>query len=98
MPPHLEKIDEAISPGVTSIKWNSLDTDAYVDSVYVALHKLDRLITSTINILTVRVDQEIAKCTSMLLCELPENEPWTTAEFLTHTKVSILLSVKVTIM
>lgn len=95
MPPHLEKVDEAISPGLTSIKWNSLDTDAYVDSVYVALHKLDLLITSANNILTLRVDQEIAKCSSIVLCELPENEPWTIAEFLTHTKVSILISVTI---
>ncbi len=88
MPLHLEKIDEVISPGLTSLKWNSLNIDSYIESVQVALKKLDLLITRAGNILATGIEGEMAKCSSLVLFNLPDIEPWTTEEFIQETKVS----------
>ena len=88
MPLHLEKIDEAISPGLTSLKWNSINIDGYVESVRVALKKLDLLLTRANNILTVRIEGDMTKCSSLILCSIPDSDPWTVGEFIQETKVS----------
>lgn len=86
---HFEKVDEAISPGLTSLKWNSLDIDSYADSAQQAIDKLGLLIDRVVNILTIRVEQEMKKCSSMFLCEFPDGgDPWTPAQFIQHTEVS----------
>ena len=88
MPLHLAKVDKAISPGLTSLKWNSLDINSYTESVSTALQKFELLIRRASNIMTVRIDKEMVNCASLVLCELPDADPWTTEEFLCHTKVS----------
>ena len=85
--PHFEKVDEAISPGLTSLKWNSLDIDGFVGSVQTSLRKLDLLITRVTDILTMRIDGEMTKASTLVLCELPDGDPWTTEKFLQVTSV-----------
>lgn len=47
---HFEKVDKVISPGLTLMRWNSLNLEAYVSDVTTALRELDLLIDRAINI------------------------------------------------
>lgn len=88
---HFEKVDEAISPGLTVLRWNSVDVDSFVSHVYDALADLEKLIMRVSNILEVRVHAELAAISKSTLCKLPEGDPWTPEEFLQKTAVRILL-------
>ena len=88
---HFEKVNEAISPGLTVLRWNSVDVDSYVSLVYDALADLEKLVMRVSNILEVRVQAELAAISKSTLCKLPEGDPWTPEEFLQKTAVRISL-------
>ena len=88
MTPHLLKLDEVISPGLISLRWNSLDLETYAAAVRSSIQKTELLINRAINILEVRVEGEFNNLSSVVMCELPDSEPWTTEEFLMKTSVS----------
>lgn len=84
---HLEKVDEVLSPGLTVLRWTSLNVDSYVESVYTALGELEVLIARLNDILEMRIEEGLKHINSLVLCELPDAEPWTTQEFLDKTLV-----------
>ena len=84
---HFEKVDEAISPGLTVLRWSSLDVDKYITQVYTALSVLEKLISRVTNILEVRIESELKAISKSTLCKLPDGEPWTPEEFLRKTTV-----------
>ena len=84
---HLEKVDEVLSPGLTVLRWTSLNVDSYVESVYTALGGLEVLIAMLNDILEMRIEESLKHINSLVLCELPDAEPWTTQEFLDKTLV-----------
>ena len=88
MTPHLLKLDEVISPGLVSLRWNSLDLETYAAAVRSSIQKTELLINRAINILEVRVEGEFNNLSSVVMCELPDSELWTTEEFLMKTSVS----------
>lgn len=87
---HFEKVDEAISPGLTALCWNSLNADKFIMQVYTALEELEKLISRISNILEVRVEAELNAISNSTLCKLPEGDPWTPEEFLQKTSVRLL--------
>lgn len=84
---HFEKVDEAISPGLTVLRWNSLDVDKYITQVYSALLVLEKLVAKITNVLEVTVEGELEAISTCTLCKLPEGETWTPEEFLQKTTV-----------
>ena len=92
MEPHLEKVDEMLSPGLSILRWTSLNIKAFTESVHKSLQKLELLIDRATDVLEVRIEGELKVIQNSKLCEIPENEPWTVEEFLQKTEVSILLS------
>lgn len=88
MEPHLERIDEMLSPGLSILRWTSLNIRAFTESVHESLKKLELLIDRATDVLEVWIEEELRVIQSTKLCELPDNEPWTVEEFLQKTEVS----------
>lgn len=87
MIPHLEKVDEALSPGLTVLRWTSLNIINYIEGVRKALKELEILISQANDILEMRIEGELEKMRQVVLCELPTTEPWTVQELLDKTVV-----------
>ena len=92
MTPHLEKVEEMISPGLSMLRWTSLNIGAFVDSVNVSLKNLELLIDRSKDILEVRIEAVLKDVQTTLLCDLPENDPWTMEEFISRTQVHTIQS------
>ena len=88
MGPHLERVDEVISPGLTLLRWTSLNIGAFVESVQESLKELELLINRASDILEFRIEGVLKEIQATPLCELPDNEPWTMDEFVARTQVS----------
>lgn len=86
MPLHLEKVDEAVSPGLTILRWSSLDTDKYINNIYKVLKVLEELVLRTSNSIG-RINEDLAAITNTTLVRLP-TDPWTPGEFIKSITVS----------
>ena len=89
MGPHVEKVDEVISPGLTLLRWTSLNIGSFVDSVYKALEELELLVDRVSNILELRIEGVLQNIQTTPLCELPDNDPWTVQQFVSKTQVRV---------
>lgn len=90
MEPHLKRVDEMLSPGLSILRWTSLNIRAFTDSVHESLKKLELLIDRATDVLEVWIEEELRVIQNSKLCELPDNEPWTVEEFLQKTEVSYM--------
>ncbi|EDO32004.1 predicted protein [Nematostella vectensis] len=86
MAPHIERVDAAISPGITMLNWNSLNIENYCKNVYTRLRELDLLIKTVNDIRDSRIDSVLKEISEITLCEVPDDQPWTTDEFITKTQ------------
>lgn len=87
MEPHLERVDEVISPGLTVLRWTSLNLESYLQSVKAALQELELLVERISDTHEFRIEGVLQDIQSTVLCELPDNEPWTVDEFVNRTQV-----------
>lgn len=87
MSPHLERVDEMISPGLTILRWSSLNIEAYVESVMGSVKSLELLIDRAKDIWELQIEGNLNAIRSTQLCELPENEPWTPDQFISKAQV-----------
>ncbi len=87
MVPHLERVDEIISPGLTLLHWTSLNIDAFVESVQGALNELELLVDRSCDVVNVRIEGVLREIHAMELCDLPDSEPWAIEEFVARTEV-----------
>ena len=87
MAPHMEKVDEKLSPGLTVLYWSSITIGEFLQDVHAALEELELLVTRAKNLLEVQIQGQLDSINSTILCELPDGTHWTTEEFLKATKV-----------
>ena len=87
MVPHLERVDEMISPGLTILCWTSLNLEAYVDSVTNCLKSLELLIDRATDVWEIQIKGNLDAIQNTLLCDLPDNEPWTPDQFIARAQV-----------
>ena len=71
MGPHLERVEEVISPGLTLLRWTSLTLDSFLEAVPKAFKELELLIDRAAGILEHRIQMVMEDMQSILLCELP---------------------------
>lgn len=88
MEPHLEKVDEVISPGLTVLRWTSLNIEAFLQSVEDSLMELELLVERVSNTLEFQIEGVLQDIQNTVLCELPDSEAWTVDEFYNRTQVS----------
>ena len=89
MVPQCEKVDDMLSPGLTLLSWASLNLEHFSDSVTASLDSLELLIDRSIDILDIRIEGVLQEVSSTLVCELPDNDPWTIEEFVSRNKVQL---------
>lgn len=87
--PHEEKVDEAISPGLTVLRWTSVSVTSFVDTVKRKLRGLEILIDRANDILDKRIEGVLKSILATKLCDLPDNEPWTIEEFVNKAQVCV---------
>lgn len=87
MGPHLEKVDEALSPGLTVLSWSSLNLGSFIDSVYTALSELDLLIDRANGIHENRIMAVFKDMLKIPLCEFPETDTISVKDFTASTTV-----------
>ncbi|XP_039610081.1 dynein heavy chain 5, axonemal-like [Polypterus senegalus] len=75
MQPFLIQVDEALSPGLTTLSWTSLTTDKFIDSVYIILQELDQTIKEACDTLECRIENILNAMSFTILLDLPEEEP-----------------------
>ena len=85
---HLARVDDVIEPGLTTLSWSSVRIPEYIHSVYKALGQLELLMDRAHDVTEFRIDAILKDMASTVLCELPEDEPWTVDKFLQNTQVS----------
>ena len=85
MGPHLEKVDEALSPGLTVLSWSSLNLGLFIDSVYSALRELDLLIDRVTGIHENRIKAVFKDMLKIPLCEFPETDTISIKDFISST-------------
>lgn len=83
--PHFEKVDEVLSPGLSVIRWSSLNLTAFVEAVNAALTELEQLIDRINGIHKDRIQVAFKCMLKVPLCELPDSETVTIDEFVATT-------------
>lgn len=87
MAPHLEKVNSMLSPGLVLLRWTSLNLSYFADSVTASLETLELLVDRASDMLALQIEGVLDDIASTLLCDLPDNEPWTIEEFVSKIKV-----------
>ncbi len=82
---HFEEMDRALSPGLSLIRWTSLNLPSFVEAATSALSKLELLIDRVISIHENRITVVLKEIQSIPLCELPTSEIITIEEFISTT-------------
>ena len=82
-------MNEVIGPGLTVIRWTSVNVINYVNTVKGKLRELEILIDRANDILEKRIDGILKSTLATKLCDLPDNEPWTIAEFVNKAEVCV---------
>ena len=88
MEPHIEKLNETLSPGLTLLRWTSLNLEHFSTTVTAVLEGFELLVSRANDILELQVEEGLSEISSTLICELPGSEPWTTEEFISRIKVA----------
>nr|XP_055038161.1 dynein axonemal heavy chain 5 isoform X2 [Misgurnus anguillicaudatus] len=89
MKPFIHHVEAALSPGLTVLSWTSLNIDNFIESVYEALRKLQRVAKVSMDILECRIERVLNSMSSTLLLALPEDEPILPQDFLTNIEVTV---------
>ncbi|KAK2859784.1 hypothetical protein Q5P01_004404 [Channa striata] len=89
MQPLIGRVDTALSPGLTTLSWKSLNTDGFIDSVYLALKELDQVAKVATDLLECRIGRLLESMSSCCLLVLPEDSPVSPQDLLRQTEVSI---------
>nr|XP_039256499.1 dynein heavy chain 5, axonemal-like [Styela clava] len=92
MKPFVARVEDALSPGLTIINWNSLNIDKYIKDVYEAMNELKILIKRIQDIMDCRIDATLDDMGSTALCDLPEEKPITCEEFVENTEQTVVVS------
>lgn len=88
MGPHINRVEDAIDPGLNKLSWTSLNIKEYIQNVYQNLEELELLMVRANELTEFRIDAVLQEMASTTLCQLPVDEPWTVVEFLSNTEVN----------
>ncbi|KAF0028620.1 hypothetical protein F2P81_019707 [Scophthalmus maximus] len=89
MQPFIRRVEAALSPGLTTLSWTALNTDGFVDSVYVALKELEQVSKAATDLLECRIGRLLQDMSSCHLQDLPEDSPVSPQDLLLQTEASV---------
>ncbi|XP_076826623.1 dynein axonemal heavy chain 5 [Brachyhypopomus gauderio] len=86
MKPFISRVETALSPGLISLSWTSLNISRFVVNVYGALQEMNQVANVTMDILECRIERilETMSCTTLLA--LPEEDAKVPQDFLIQTE------------
>ncbi|KAM8731517.1 dynein axonemal heavy chain 5 [Acanthopagrus schlegelii] len=85
MQPFTVRVEAALSPGLTTLSWTALNTDAFIENVYVVLKDLDQVSKVATDLLECRIGRLLQAVSSCSLLVLPEDRPVSPQELLLQT-------------
>ncbi|XP_046353935.2 dynein axonemal heavy chain 5-like isoform X1 [Haliotis rufescens] len=86
MKPFQDRVEEALSPGMTSLTWTSLNVDAYTSKIYEDMSSLEKLVKTVNDVLDCRIEAVLQEMSVTALCDLPEDEAIPAEKFLEITE------------
>ncbi|XP_026217964.1 dynein heavy chain 5, axonemal [Anabas testudineus] len=89
MQPFISRVEAALSPGLTTLSWVALNTDGFIDSVYLALKELDQVTRVATDLLECRIGRLLQAMSSCCLLVLPEDSPVSPQDLLQQTNSSV---------
>lgn len=87
MAPHRARVDGAIEPGLTQLTWTSVNIPSYMENVYAELSKLELMMDRVHDLMEFRIEAILKEMSKTVLCQIPDEEPWTVDHFLENTQV-----------
>ena len=81
MTPYLDKLDEALSPGLSVVQWLSLDIGVYIASAKKTLSDLEVVVDRANSIHEHRIEAAFAEMLRTPMCVAPGTETLTAADF-----------------
>lgn len=94
MQPHKEKLDVSISPGLTSLRWTSINIQGFVDNSHAAIRQFDQFVDNVIGIHEDRILQIFKVMLKTPLINVPQHDVISVSEFVkTATKLCQVASV-----
>ncbi|XP_051241668.1 dynein axonemal heavy chain 5 isoform X2 [Dicentrarchus labrax] len=89
MQPFIGRVEVALSPGLTTLSWTALNTDSFIESVYLALNELDQVAKVATDLLECRIGRLLQGMSSCGLLDLPEDSPVSPQDLLQQTDSSV---------
>ncbi|XP_067341566.1 dynein axonemal heavy chain 5 isoform X2 [Channa argus] len=89
MQPFIGRVEAALSPGLTTFSWMSLNADGFIASVYLALKELDHVAKVATDLLECRIGRLLQAMSSCCLLVLPEDSPVSPQDLLLQTDSSV---------
>ncbi|XP_034534414.1 dynein heavy chain 5, axonemal [Notolabrus celidotus] len=89
MQPFIGRVEACLSPGLTTLSWTALNTDSFIQGVYVALKDLDQVSKVTSDLLECRIGRLLEAMSSCCLLVLPEDSPVSPQDLLLQTDGSV---------
>ena len=81
--PHIDDLEKKIAPGLSVLSWTSLNIDGFIHLLTQALARFEELVGKVNDILTNRVEHNLATIARMLLISLPSEQSFSYDEFVT---------------
>ncbi|KAL0969945.1 hypothetical protein UPYG_G00234980 [Umbra pygmaea] len=75
MRPFISRVERALSPGLTTLSWNSLYTDTFIQDVYDVLRELEQVAKFARDSLECCIERVLQAMSSTALLVLPEDMP-----------------------
>ncbi|XP_028288430.1 dynein heavy chain 5, axonemal [Parambassis ranga] len=86
MQPFINRVEAALSPGLSTLTWTALSTDGFIQSVYVALRDLDHVAKVASDLLDCRIGRLLEAMSSCCLLVLPEDSAVAPQDLLLETE------------
>lgn len=84
--PHIEKVDVVLSPGMTLLRWTSLNLTTYVSEVQKSLGELEQLIDTVLGIHENRIMETFSNMLKVPLVEVPTHDVISIESFIQRTE------------
>lgn len=86
--PHLEVLDRALEPGLSTLNWRSLGVNPYLERCHLELANFGELVDKLVDVMECRVEAGIKRISEVIMVELPGDwEQWSVEEFVSKVEV-----------
>ncbi|XP_062377845.1 dynein axonemal heavy chain 5 [Sardina pilchardus] len=87
--PFCSRVENTLTPGLTTLSWRSLNTHTFVACVRAALAELQQVVRVVRDVLECRVERSFQAVASTTLLPLPEDQPVPVHSFQAHAESAV---------